>query len=88
MFSVWALLRATAHKYGEYRDRSKISKFILLHLKDPFGKPFSKITSKRSIALSFLRKIKKMKIRVDGRLIPWKNNVKSCNLKELVRGKN
>jgi len=78
-------LRATAYKYEEYGDRSKISDFILFHLKDPFGEPFSKITLKLSIALSFLGKIEKLKKRVDGRLTPLKNNVKSCNLKRFVR---
>jgi len=79
------VLRATAYKYEEYGDRSKISDFILFHLKDPFGEPFSKITLKLSIALSFLGKIEKLKKRVDGRLTPLKNNVKSCNLKRFVR---
>ena len=46
-------LRATAYKYEECGDRSKISDFVLFHLKDPFGEPFSKIALKLSIALSF-----------------------------------
>lgn len=33
-------LRANASKYEEYDDRSKISDFLLFHLKDPFGEPF------------------------------------------------
>jgi len=78
-------LRATAYKYEEYGDRSKISDFILFHLKDHFGEPFSKFTLKLSIALSFLGKIEKLKKRVDGRLTPLKNNVKSYNLKRFVR---
>ena len=78
-------LRATDYKYEEYGDRRKISDFILFHLKDPFGEPFSKFGLKRSIALSFLRKSEKLKIRIHGRLTPRKNNVKSCNLKTFVR---
>ena len=34
----------------------------------PFAEPFPEFTLKRSIALSFLRKIKILKIRVDARL--------------------
>ena len=47
-------LRATACKYGESSDRTKILVFVLFHRKHPFGELLSKIVLKNSIARLFL----------------------------------
>lgn len=65
-------LRATACKYEESSDRTKILDFFLFHPKNPFGELLSKIVLKSSIALLFLRKIEKLKISDGRRLTPRK----------------
>ena len=54
MLSAPNLLRATACKYGESSDRTKILVFVLFHRKHPFGELLSKIVLKSSIARLFL----------------------------------
>ena len=66
------ILRATACKYEESSDRTKILDFFLFHPKNPFGELLSKIVLKSSIALLFLRKIEKLKISDGRRLTPRK----------------
>jgi len=72
-------LRATACKYEESSDRTKILDFFLFHPKNPFGELLSKIVLKSSIALLFLRKIEKLKISDERPLDPPENDGNPSN---------
>ena len=54
------LLRATDSKYGESKDSSENSDFLLLRQKDPFGELFSGIYFKSSSELTFFLKSRKV----------------------------
>ena len=70
--------------FEESYDRSKISDFILVYQKYPFGELFSKITFKTSIAFSFFQKIEKFKLPLDALSGPPGNKQKSCIFTTLV----
>jgi len=58
-------LRAAASKYEESKDSWKISNFLLLRQKDPFGELFSEVYSKSFNELTFLTNLGKFEIQLN-----------------------